>query len=246
MINKLKHIDEFHKLLDNYRVSESAKKILENTKLVLLVGPSSSGRNTIINELLRIGDYHHVVSDTTRIPRKNNGILEENGREYWFRTEEEMLEEIRSGELLEAAVIHNQQVSGISIREIKSAAKDGKVSINEIEVVGADNIHSAKPDTMFFFIVPPSVDEWLMRMKMRGELPQDEVLRRLESAVEEIEIALNRDYYWFVVNDTYTHTAKEIDQMIQVHRTSSEAQAHGRQVAEEVLRDIKKHLAQKD
>lgn len=242
MSNKLQHIQDFKELLFGYRVSEAGKKIMQDTKLVLFVGPSSSGRNTIINELLKTGKYHYIVSDTTRKPRENNGILEQNGREYWFRTEDQMLDQLRSGEMLEAALIHNQQVSGMSIREIKSAADDNKIAINEIEVVGADNIHAAKPDTMFFFIIPPSVDEWLARMQSRGALPEDETRRRLESAVEEIQIALDRDYYWFVVNETFMHTTSEINEIIVNHAITPEAQEHGRAVAETVLQDIQNHL----
>ncbi len=242
MPNKLQNIEEFKSLLANYQVSESGKKILESTDLVLLVGPSSSGRNTIINELLKTDKYRFIVSDTTRKPRKNDGVLEQDGREYWFRTEHQMLEQLRDGQMLEAAVIHNQQVSGISIREIKEAADDHKVAINEIEVVGADSIYAAKPDTMFFFIVPPSVDEWLIRMQIRGALPVDEERRRLESAVEEIQMALNRDYYWFVVNETFMHTTRDISQIIARRGIAPEAQKKGRAVAEEVLRDIQTHL----
>lgn len=244
MINHLTHINEFKELLENYAVSENGKKILQKTKLVLFVGPSSSGRNTIINELLKTGDYHQIVSDTTRKPRSNDGVLEQDGREYWFRDESQMLAEIRAGELLEAAVIHNQQVSGISIREIKSAEKENKIAINEIEVVGADNIFDAKPDTMFFFIVPPGFNEWITRMKIRGTLPADEMRRRLESAVEEIQIALEREYYWFVVNETFLDTTRDIKQMIDDHAILPQRHQQGRQVATQLLSDIKKHLAE--
>lgn len=242
MINKLHHIQEFKNLLVDYRVSDAGKKILDSTKLVLFVGPSSSGRNTIINELLKTGKYRFIVSDTTRKPRKNNDILEQNGREYWFRTEKQMLQQLQDGLMLEAAVIHNQQVSGISIREIKEAADEQKIAINEIEVVGADNIYTAKPDTMFLFIVPPSVDEWLARMQSRGVLPPEETKRRLESAVDEIQTALNRDYYWFVVNETFMHTTRDIEAMISGRAIAPQAQRYGRAVAQTILQDIQEHL----
>src|SRR5699024_8737685 len=134
--------------------SDEAKALLARTRLVLLVGPSSSGRNTVINELLKTGKYHAIVSDTTRLPRVNNGIPEENGREYWFRAEADVLHDLQNGSFLEAAIIHKQQVSGISMRELAAAADEGKVAINEIEVVGADNIHAAKPDALFVFMLP--------------------------------------------------------------------------------------------
>ena len=242
MSNKLKHIQEFKKVLSDYQVSKAAQKDLERTQLVLFVGPSSSGRNTIINELLKSGKYHYIISDTTRKPRKNNSVLEKNGREYWFRNEEEILADLRSGLFLEAAVIHNQQVSGISIRELNQAADERKIAINEVEVVGADNIYNVKKDSMFFFIVPPSVDEWLMRMRMRGALPDDEIRRRLESAVAEISMALEHSYYWFVVNDTFMQTAKKIDTIISDRSNDTKSQKHAKLVATQILRDIKQHL----
>lgn len=245
VMNKLHRIDDFRRVLANYQVSDSAKSLLEKLQLVLLVGPSSSGRNTIINELCQSGSYHYIISDTTRKPRENNGILEQNGHEYWFRTEDEVLADLNAGEFLEAAIIHDQQVSGISMRELAAAAQHNQVAINEIEVVGADNIHAAKPDTLFLFILPPSFDEWLVRMNTRSILPEDEITRRLTSAVNELSIALERDYYRFVVNDTFKHTAVAVDAMIREHASSAEQQAHGLEVAQSLLAETQAYLAAK-
>jgi len=243
-MNELKHLAEFKRILANYQLSDEAKQLLARLRLTLLVGPSSSGRNTIINELLKSGAYHYIVSDTTRKPRVNDGIPEQNGREYWFRTEEEVLQDLEAGLFLEAAVIHEQQVSGISMRELATAVDEGKVAINEIEVVGADNIHAAKPDALFLFVLPPSFDEWIVRMNTRGQLPAEEVRRRLSSAVDELTIALDRDYYRFVVNDTFMHTARAMDAMILEGKRSDEHQAEGVRVATQLLADTKAFLEQ--
>lgn len=244
LMNQLTRINDFRSVLQNYQLSADAKRLLADMPLVLLVGPSSSGRNTIINKLLETGDYHYIVSDTTRQPRINNDILEENGREYWFRAEADMLHDLQDGQFLEAAIIHDQQVSGISMRELQTAADEGKIAINEIEVVGADNIYAAKPDALFLFIVPPSFDEWMARMQARGSLPPDEIRRRLTSAVGEIETALQRDYYQFIINDTFAHTAERIRDITK-HDIPIDAalQAAGRQVAERLLTDTKAFLA---
>lgn len=244
-MNQLLRIDQFKQILSNYALSGEGKKILANTELVLFVGPSSSGRNTIINELVKTGNYHYIVSDTTRKPRVNNGILEQNGREYWFRTEEELLADLQKGLFLEAAIIHNQQVSGISLRELEQATKEGKISINEIEVVGADTIYNLKPDTTFIFVVPPSFDEWMARMSARGELPEEEMVRRLNSAVFEIRMALDREYYQFVVNDTFKHTTKKAEEIITGH-TDVEEQERSKQVAKELLADTERYLKERN
>jgi guanylate kinase len=242
-MNELKQIDAFRQVLSDYHLSEAAKATLASTELGLLIGPTSSGKNTIVNELLKANHYHPIISDTTRQPRSNDGVMEQNGVEYWFRTEDEMLADLQAGAFLEAAIIHEQQVSGISIRELQAAANEGKVALNEIEVVGADNIYASKPDTMFFFVLPPSFDEWMVRMSGRGSLAEDEVRRRLESAVNEITTALERDYYWFVVNDTFVQTAHKIDAAIIAKANDRADQAHGREVAEQLIAETKAHLA---
>jgi len=87
-MNELKHIDEFRAVLANYQPSEHAKGILRHTRLALLVGPTSSGKNTIIGELLHTGDYHYIVSDTTRKPRTNDGVMGQMDRDIGFETKE--------------------------------------------------------------------------------------------------------------------------------------------------------------
>jgi len=242
-MSRLNHIDEFREVLSHYQLSEKAKETLQGIRFALLVGPSSSGKNTIINELVKSGDYHCVVSDTTRLPRVNNGILEENGREYWFRSESDLLADLKAGAFLEAAIIHNQQVSGISIRELTSVATDHKIAINEIEVVGADHIHRLVPSAQFVFVVPPSFDEWITRMNARGELPADETKRRLESAVTELQVALKRDYYVFVVNDTFVQTTKRVDAIIRERAVAEDGQDSAKAVARQLLDDTQEFLS---
>ena len=128
--------EAFEHALAHYAMSDHAKRVLKSTKLVLLTGPSSAGRNTIIDFMVRTNRYHFIVSDTTRKPRVNNGVLEQNGVQYWFRDEAEMLQDIKDGEYLEAELIHGQQVSGISIREFEKASSNHKIAINEVDIGG--------------------------------------------------------------------------------------------------------------
>jgi guanylate kinase len=241
-MNELIRIDEFRDVLAHYRLSDEAKQILANLHLVLLVGPTSSGKNTIIRELLKTDHYHFIVSDTTRKPRVNDGMLEENGREYWFRNEDDMLNDLRQGMFLEAAIIHNQQVSGTSIRELNKALETEKTALAEIEIVGAGKTYIAKPDTIIIFNVPPSFDVWMQRLKGRGALPEEEVRRRLETSLAEYEAALTHDYYRFVVNDDVVATVAAIDGMARqdVHDTTSEYAA--RELVKQLHRQTNDYL----
>lgn len=212
-MNQLKRIDEFREVLKDYVLSDAAKQTLADLRLVLMVGPTSSGRNTIIRELVKTGGYHFIVSDTTREPRINDGIPEQDGREYWFRKEDDMLSDIKRGDFLEAAIIHNQQVSGISIRELQKAKESGKIAIDEVEIAGAHNTYKAKPDTVIIFSVPPSFVKWMKRLHKRGRMPEDEVRRRLETACLEFDAALTQDYYRYVINDDIDETVAAVDSL---------------------------------
>lgn len=244
--NTLTHLSEFRALLDDYKMSEKSKLLLKSTKLVLLAATTSSGRNTLIRQLIKTDKYHYIVSDTTRQPRINDGILEQNGVEYWFRSEQEILEDLRRGNFLEAAIIHDQQVSGINIRELDKAIGQGKVPITDMEVVGVEHVVEAKPDTLAIFVLPPSFEEWQRRIKERGDMSQVEFRRRLTSAAQEFEMALSRDYYIFVVNDLLDNTTREIDQIVLGGLNESPTlreQIKRRELTSELLRKTKQLLA---
>ena len=122
MTTHLKHKEQFQEILRHYRVSDHGISVLHKVNFVGMLGITSSGRNTIMDKLVEDDDFTYIVSDTTRPPRKNNGILEKSGEVYWFRQEEEMLQDLEEGLFLEAELIHDQQVSGVSIRELERAS----------------------------------------------------------------------------------------------------------------------------
>ncbi len=244
LVNQLKHIDQFQESLKNYQLSDAAKKTLEGLRLVLMVGPTSSGRNTIIRELVKTGAYHFIVSDTTREPRSNDGLMERDGVEYWFRSEKKMLEEIRDGDFLEAAIIHNQQVSGTSIRELALARQSNKIAINEVQINGAHNTYLAKPDTLIIFSVPPGFDKWMNRLRKRGKMPDDEVRRRLEAACLEFDAALTHDYYRFVINDDIDETVAMVDSMARMDQHDAAKEQTGRELVKRLYQQTRDYLAQ--
>jgi len=238
-MHKLKHINEFNELLADYKLSSESVLTLSQTQLVLLVAPSSSGRNTVIRELLKTGDYHFIVSDTTREKRINDGVPEQNGVEYFFRSEEEVLQDIKDGKYLEAAVIHNQQVSGISVREIQKAQEADKIAITDAEIAGADSATSVKPDTLAIFLLPPSFEEWQRRIKKRGSMSSEEYKNRMESAATELATALDRDYYKFVINSSVQEAAKQVNSLAKMDSQTAKEHDEARQLAKQLLLDTK-------
>lgn len=237
--NSLKLKDNFRAILKDYSPSRATVDILAGTKPVFLVGPTAAGRNTLINLLLKMGDYHYIVSDTTRKPRVNDGILEVNGVEYWFKNEADFLAGLKDGEYLEAAIIHDQQVSGMNVSEIQRAELTGKRAVTEIDVAGAITMQKYINNGLFIFLLPPTFDIWIQRLERRGKLEPSEFRRRLESAEQEIETAIGSGFYQFVVNNDINEATIAVNELATGRQPDIEKQSYGIDSAKQLIASIK-------
>lgn len=242
MSNNLRLLNDFKRVLKDYKPSLELLDLLADTTFVLLSAPTAAGRNTIIKNLIMTGKYSYVVSDTTRRPRINNGQPESNGTEYWFKSEEEMMMGLRNGAYIECAILHNQQVSGISIEEMRRASQSGRIAITDIDIHGCDNIKSYSDNAVPVFVLPPTFDEWMKRLDGRGAMDPAEKRRRLTSAAEEIQLALERSYFKFIINWDLRLTVEELHEHIisGTFGTAEQTTAHSH--AQQLLADLDKFL----
>lgn len=239
---KLHHKNEFAAAIAQHQLSEHAKQVLASTKLVVLSGLAGGGRNTLINYLVEHYNYFFIVSDTTRPPKLRNGIMEQNGVHYYFRTEEDMLHDIQAGEFIEAEIIHDQQVSGTSVRELERAHDSGKIAIHDFEYLGAQNVAAAKPDAFVIGLLPPSYDEWLARLHGREQMHEEELLNRLTTAEKVLETMLSVSYFTLVINDTLEHCIQTIRKIVEEGAIDPAEQERGRQIARDILASVKQAL----
>lgn len=238
-MNELKNLAEFEDVLKNYKMSEHARGVLSEIQFIMMVAPSSSGRNTVIRELVKTGKYRFIISDTTRQPRINDGVLEQKGVEYWFKTEEKMLKALQAGEMLEAEIIHRQQVSGISIAELERTRNEQKIAITDMDIGGVENVLKYKPDALALFLLPPDFDVWMSRMNSRGHMSEAERQRRLRTAITVLEKGLLMKEAVFVVNDEFHKTTKLIEGIGEKLPNQDDA----RKVAHELLVSINRFFA---
>lgn len=212
--NRLSELKSFERILKGYRPSIDVIDLLNQLKVVFLVAPAASGRNTIIRNMIMTGKYYYLISDTTRKPRINNGVPERDGAEYWFKTEKQMLDGLRRGEYIEASIIHDQQVSGASIQELRNALEKKLIAITDIDIQGCDFLQDYARNAENIFVLPPDFDEWMRRMDGRGAMEPSEKKRRLRSAVREISEALKRPYFKFLVNWDLRSTSEQLHEEI--------------------------------
>lgn len=239
----LENKQAFEEALKNYEVSPHGKEVLNKTPFVALSGIAGGGRNTVIRVLVETGKYIFAVSDTTRPPKVRDGRLEIDGVDYYFRKEADMLHDIQNGEFIEAEIIHNQQVSGTSIREIERTMATGKVPIHDFEYGGIKNVVRAKPDAVIIGLVPPNYDEWIRRLYNREPLHDQEFFNRLVTAEKVLENMLSHPYFKLLVNDSTEECTRQLRHIVEDGEYTDEDHERGRQVVEGLLEAVRSELA---
>jgi len=171
----------------------------------------------------------------------NDGVMEMEGHQYHFRTEEEFLKRLHLGLYLEASVVHDQQVSGIGIEELLTASVQHEIGVTDTNYKGAAKVMNVSPATLAVFLIPPNFDEWIRRLINRGRLKQAEVRRRLASAEQELEGVLESDSFFILVNDDSTQTTRDIQNLAFGSVTSQDVKSN-KKVAWEILNQLKGDL----
>jgi guanylate kinase len=181
-------------------------------QLVIISGPSGVGKDTIIEALRdrpRDPDYHYVVTCTTRAPRPG----EVDGISYHFLDRERFLELRDAGALLEANEVHGNWY-GTPRQEVREALAQGHDVILKIDVQGAQQVKERVDEALLIFIVPPSMETLVGRLRARATESADEFELRQRNAA--IELARQEDYDHVVVNETgqVERTAQRIDEIV--------------------------------
>ena len=167
----------------------------ERGSLIVISGPSGSGKDTICERLKEYKrDFGVSVSCTTRKPRKG----EEEGINYFFLTEEEFKNNIKENKFIEYAK-YNGNYYGTLKDKVNEHLSNGIDVILVIEVQGALEIKHKIPESIFIFIMPPTMKELILRLKKRGTESHDVIIERFKKAYKEIN-ELNK-YNYVVVND---------------------------------------------
>ena len=166
--------------------------------LLVLSGPSGVGKTSIVHELLRRFDGVFSVSATTR----QAGPGEVDGRDYQFITESEFQNMINEERFLEYAQVFSRSWYGSPREPIEAALKNGRLAILDIDVQGAEIVRAKNPQMYGVFVLAPSEEELLHRLRLRGREDEAAIQRRFAASTKEIARArIGKTYDDFVVND---------------------------------------------
>ena len=174
-------------------------------KTFIISGPSGVGKSTVLNALMESRkNLYFSVSATTRDPR----LGEIDGLHYHFLDVDTFREKIAKDEFLEYAE-YVGNFYGTPKRFVDAAMNRGQDVILDIEIQGAIQVCSKRPETVRIFIAPPSWSELERRLTERGTDSQEKIQKRLLRAKVEFQTAHTYDY--FVINDTVEEAVMELN-----------------------------------
>ncbi|MBR2675126.1 MAG: guanylate kinase [Mogibacterium sp.] len=176
-------------------------------KLYVITGPSGTGKGCICKELLK--DIRNVfsVSMTTREAREG----ETEGKDYFFVSREEFLDNIEKGNFLEYASVFDNLYGTPKDMVIRQIAKGYNV-ILDIDVQGALQVKKVMPEAILVFLLPPSLEELRRRLEGRATDSHEVIEKRLGQALNEIKLIGEYDYY--VINDEIEKAATEVQSIM--------------------------------
>ena len=162
----------------------------------VVTGTSGAGKGTLEKALLsELPDLELAVSATTRGRREG----EQDGREYWFISDEEFDEKLAAGEFLEYVEFPWGQRSGTLRSEIDRIKAHGRIPLLDLEPQGALDVKRSVAGAVTIFVEAPSFAENERRLRERATESEGEIEERLDLAREQLRQAGKFDY--LVVND---------------------------------------------
>jgi guanylate kinase len=187
-----------------------------NAVPLILSAPSGGGKTTIAKALLaRRPDLGYSVSCTTRAPRPG----EVEGRDYYFMTRAEFLAEREKGAFAESAQVHGN-LYGTLRSEVERVLGSGKHVVMDIDVQGAVQFMRAFPQTVTIFILPPSAEVLLERLRGRKTESPAQLAARLQSALQELQQV--GEYEYVIVNDDLERAVASVESIIDAEVVSRE------------------------
>jgi len=178
-------------------------------KLIVISAPSGTGKTTLVKRLLeKESNMIASVSFTTR-PRRENEI---EGVDYFFVDRSKFRQMVVMDEFLEHATVFDNYY-GTQKKIVSNNLQKGLNVILEIDWQGAQQIREKMSDCVMIFLIPPSKNVLLSRLKNRGTDSEEEIENRFNQAVLDLNESSKFDHV--LVNDQIDQAVDNIVLCIQ-------------------------------
>ena len=181
---------------------------LNNINLIVISGPSGSGKGTLINKCLQDNKNLTVaISATTRPPRKN----EINAKDYYFLSDEEFDQYILEDKFVEYCQVHQYRYGTLK-DELVRITNQNKMVLLEIDTKGAEKIKNSIDSAIFVFIAAPDLTILKNRLLDRNTETLVQIEKRLTTAEQELKKIEHYDYV--IINDIIDNAYLELTKII--------------------------------
>jgi len=186
----------------------------EHPLVVVLSGPSGVGKDATIARIKEIGvRFHYVVTATTRHKRPG----EADGIDYYFLEHDDFVKKIKRHDFLEYAEVYGNYY-GVPKNEIRKALNKGRDVIIKVDVQGAATLKKKIPDAVFIFLLTPSLEDLLERLKSRNADSEVAVSARMRKAEDELKCLPLFDYCVVNNNNNLDRTAEAVAGIIKTEK----------------------------
>lgn len=201
---------ELRQLVANYQPSAETVNAMSQVSLVATVGPSATGKNTIMKALAQsTTDVKFVVGETSRAPRPN----EQAGVDLFFRTKPEIIADLKAGKLTQVVIGPNGDLYCTRVDNFPTNA------IGLFPLIPQGVMQFRALPLKFFaaaFMVPASFDlwqQWLAKQSQLSSWTPEQLAGRLAEAKKSFEFALSDQQIRLVLNDDVNQAAKRLEQV---------------------------------
>jgi guanylate kinase len=186
--------------------------------LYIVAAPSGAGKSSIVNACLaRDPNIRLSISFTSRAPRPG----ERHAEHYHFVSADEFGRMVAAGDFFEHALVHGDW-KGTARQSVEPQLAAGKDVLLEIDWQGARQVRRQVPDAVSVFILPPSREALLQRMRTRGQDSEVVIAQRLAAAREEMSHYTEFDYV--IVNEVFGTAVDEMCAIFTASRLRREPQ----------------------
>jgi guanylate kinase len=187
--------------------------------LVIVSGPSGTGKTTLCRQVCDGGQAVFSVSCTTRPPRPG----EIDGRDYFFLNEADFLARVGRGELFEHARVHGRWYGTLK-SYVYDNLRRGIDVFMDIDVQGAAQVRACKDELVRrcltdIFVMPPSLEELRTRLSGRGTEDAAALDLRLQNAGAELEHW--REYRYNLVSASREEDTRRFRAVLEAERLRS-------------------------
>ena len=182
--------------------------------LIIVSGPSGTGKNTIIDKLMEKTYNMELMKSCTTRPERAGG-----DNNYFHLTEEEFEAKRKNGEFFETEMVHPGLWYGVLNKSLEDVIKGDKIYIKDIDVKGTQKIADflvGKTKVVKIFV--DAADDVLRdRLAKRGET-EEQIENRLKRA--DFERQFKNNYDLVVNNNELNATVKLVSKYIEERKNA--------------------------